>query len=699
MGVGVASACAILLDFALPMLRGRIYLDSDLYALHVPMRVFYQKALRAGTDFLWYPYEFAGFYLHGEGQAALYHPLNLLAYRWLPFTLAYDLEMLRSYVAALVGAFLFFRRYALPASAALFGAILFAFSGFQLLHYMHLNVVGATAHLPWLLLALDVLVRGGRATSEAIAGPLYALLTASQLLLGHPQAIWMSSLVEGLYGVLLWRGGAPLRAFARPALGKALGVLAAAIQILPTWDTLGHSWRSFASSQFVTSYTLEPLDLAQLLQPYLQIAPQVTTNKSYAIELGLYLGAFGAIALAWLAVGKMETGPARRLGRGALGLALLGTLLALGPYGGLSWLVTALPVVGLFRAPARYLWLIQIASAVAGALVFADLVRRSRPAASTAERVAALGAVALSVLFTAVLLVVAPAATQRSGALAFGIAIVAATALLLLLARRGATAALAALLVLASADLGLYGMTSIRAGRPRPASLSSLQSSLTVPPGALEHRLLNGTMASAMLGVRYLWGYVAMWPARQLPVFPADLSGRKLPPELLASWRAGLRVASVADERAGEPLPRVRMVTEAQVSANPSVDIAAIDVATTALLPEPVALDPGAPGTAELLSEQPGELSIATRADGQQLLVISESFHEGWKVWVDDAPGHVLRAYGDFMACVVPRGAHRVRLHFEPASFVQGAWISAAALAGIVVWLGGALLRRPWRRA
>jgi hypothetical protein len=189
-----------------------------------------------------------------------------------------------------------------------------------------------------------------------------------------------------------------------------------------------------------------------------------------------------------------------------------------------------------------------------------------------------------------------------------------------------------------------------------------------------------------MLGTRYLWGYVAMWPRRVLPILPVDQNLRNLDGEARAAWRAGMRVASVATGETPNPLPRVRMLSRVRFSMQPDVDIGAIDVETTALVNRIAHVDPGKPGVARIASEEPGDFEIETSAAGRQMLVVSESFHEGWRVWIDGEPGSLLRAYGDFIGCVVPAGDHRVRLHFEPDSFRQGARISGLALAAILAW-------------
>ena len=72
-----------------------------------------------------------------EGEVGLAHPLHLLLYRWLPLGPAFNLELIASYVAMLVGTGLLLARLGLSIEAAWFGAMLFAFSGFTLFNLMH----------------------------------------------------------------------------------------------------------------------------------------------------------------------------------------------------------------------------------------------------------------------------------------------------------------------------------------------------------------------------------------------------------------------------------------------------------------------------------------------------------------------------------------------------------------------------------
>ena len=63
-----------------------------------------------------------------------------------------------------------------------------------------------------------------------------------------------------------------------------------------------------------------------------------------------------------------------------------------------------------------------------------------------------------------------------------------------------------------------------------------------------------------------------------------------------------------------ETMPRVRMLTDAQVSDSITDDIEQIDIEQTALLDQSIDIEPGEPGTASIVTE-PGELRPARMAD------------------------------------------------------------------------------------
>src|SRR4051812_3564129 len=190
----MACSLALLAPLLGPLIRGRVFVYNDLSWFHLPLRYLYQEALHAGDTVLWTPSIFAGFYVHGEGQIGLFHPVHQLLYRILPLAAGFNLELVASYPVAFGGTFWFLRRLRFSRAAALFGAMLFAFSGFNLLHHHHLNMVAVVAHMPWLLATADVLIVDERKQARACAFAGMALVMGSQLLLGFPQGVWWNAI-------------------------------------------------------------------------------------------------------------------------------------------------------------------------------------------------------------------------------------------------------------------------------------------------------------------------------------------------------------------------------------------------------------------------------------------------------------------------------------------------------------------------
>jgi len=147
------------------------------------------------------------------------------------------------------------------------------------------------------------------------------------------------------------------------------------------------------------------------------------------------------------------------------------------------------------------------------------------------------------------------------------------------------------------------------------------------------------------------------------------------------------------------PLSAVWLVGSIRSSSDPARDIEAIDPQRIALV-EPGfeqrhTLKGHAPGLAVVNAQVPGRLVISTQAPATNLLVTNQSWHRGWRATIDGNPAVTERVYGDFLGCVVPAGAHQLRLKFQPASLRYGAWVSAAGLACFV--LGMAWLARRQR--
>ncbi len=339
------AALAVFAGLAGPFFTGRIYCRDDLGGFHLPIRAFYARQIAQGEAFDWMPQLFSGFYLTGEGQAGTYHPVHLLLYSSLPLQSALDCEYLLNYPFMLAGMWLFLRRLTLSRSAAMLGGVIFTFSGFNLLHFVHPNAVAIVAHIPWLLWTIDIVLRDSRRVKVYSVLAAMALLTGSQLLLGYPQFVWFSLLTEFAYSIYVLidmryvaRAACHPGPYCRKCIGchvstwpdlvlaKTVGLFLGGMQVLPTVDALMHSSRQGADAAFSSVGSLHPINMLQLVAPYLFVNRVVGGNTH---EFGLYAGAVPLMLIVWLIMRRRELGDLRLL-------ALAAGILARSPY---CWLL------------------------------------------------------------------------------------------------------------------------------------------------------------------------------------------------------------------------------------------------------------------------------------------------------------------------------------------------------------------------
>ena len=722
--VGLAATGLIFAAIGLPLALGKVCVHNDLGNYLLPTRAFFARCLASGDRSAWCPDLFGGFYLLGDGGGNL-HPLTRGLYTVLPVDRAMDVEVVWPYLAMMTGFTVLMGRWGIRRDAAVVGGLVFTFGGYHLLHSIHPTVMAGVAHLPWLLVAIDVALRSDRWENALLARTGVSLLTISQLLSAHVQFVWMSALVEVIF-VLFVVAHEPARG--RRLLGltvsKALGCLGGAAQLLPLWEGFGESTRERPTRVFLAMGSLPPLNLIQLVAPYFTaarvVAPPMAFNggtmpaaTSMATdwrvhEFALYSGAAVPVLLTWLVSRSRLPRRLRRFSVLAGGLTVAALVLAFGEFTPLFGSTLKLPGVGWFRVPSRYLTLFQFGVAALSALAYADLCETSgRPDRVSWKRLWPLALPPIASL----LIGLAPSLPEglwpwylRAGYIAptplvlLGPLLVGLAATLVALAARGSRGALRALPVFLACDLAAYGAQA--ALITPPTDLAAYLAARPGPPGAPGTRVKFDKLHMVshdpymMRGFRMVQGYVSLPPRRRLSY----------------DRPASLRVAGVewslpsGDEGTRDwrpvpgPLPRARLVTRTRVSADPDHDLDMIDVETTALteVALPVPLPDARAGTARLAVDRPGKLDALTDAHSRQLLVISESYHPGWRARIDDRSTRVFRVNGDFLGCVVPAGKHQIRLRFRPPGEKAGAWLCVLSL-GLIAAV--AVFSRPPRVA
>jgi len=718
--------CAVLLwaAMAVPFLCGRLYAYDDLGAFHLPLRVFYATCLARGEAFDWLPHLFGGFYLTGEGQVGTYHPWHWLLYRTLEPSTAFCLELLATYPFMYVGMFLWLRRFLRRRGPAAWGALLFTFGSFCLLHFMHMNAIAIVAHIGWLLWAIDIALRDDSARKRWTAEMAIVLLTASQLLLGYPQYVWFSLLAEAalIIGVcwtsvsraLLGRIATTRHVTAirlsKVAAAKLLALMIGSVQLFATFEQLQLSVRDHIDPAFCSMNSLHPLNVAQLVAPYLFSDRVIGRNTQ---ELGMYLGAVPLVVIAWWIFGAKRSARCSRLGVFMLLSATVALVLALGRYGSLYAWQAYLPLVGGFRCPGRYLALFQLAMVVLASVAFSDLFRRSRLRSRPNRReLLALATPAFaSVLVVPLFVYVRPSEmTSSRWLLLAGPVLLGSSTILVFLVLRGVSAAVPCLVIFTAADLGAYGL-SYAVFRE---NLTPEQYVATVPevPATIDDRVAYdltdvgqpiSPIGNRLLlaGHRRIDGYAGLPPARRSNLRDVDflrLAGvRWVRRTKVTSAIEGLTPHGEDWLAVPDPLPRIR--------------IDPLDVPIAETVAHPIAYRPSDPrvqpstppfnaaaNNAQIVFERPGRIVVRVECQRPSQLVVAETYHPGWQAKVAGEPLRVDRADGDFLGCPVPPGTHEVVWQFDPWSLRWGKQLSLLGLCTTAV-IFAARASRMRRRA
>ena len=676
----IAAAC-LFAPLFVPLALGRVFSMGDLSDFHLPVRYLYRSALVEGHSVLWTDRMFGGFYIHAEGQVGAFHPLHAALYRLFPLTIAFNVELIASYVFCFAGMWSVLRRLGLSPAASLTGAIAFAFSGFNLLHLLHMNAVAVVAHVPWILLALDgVLLGDPRRQSLSVVG--MAVLVGSILLLGYPQYVWIIALICAIY-VLVNIRRIPRRSLLIAAGSAAAGFLIGGMQLLPTIDLLRESVRQSTTSDFALTYSLHPLNLAQLFSPYL-LSSRVygIPGELFVHEFGIYNGAFCTLAAIWVAL-RWRHLTLRPLAVFGVALIGVGVVLALGRYGLIYEAVAAMPLVGKFRAPARHIAMVHLGLALLAALAFDDVLRASHKRASAPGRWIWLPlAFSIGVGFAGSVWISAGFGFEgqrvdTAGAFVGAILVLVVT-IWMTDAWRGSRHALIGLPVVLAVDLGVWGYGYVLPGGIR--TVAEIAAQAEGPPGRSPVTVHAAEARSPNLLLLRDFGlatpYVGLYPKRQLSLVTSN--------ELRVAGVEWLQTPE-GWQRVRDPMPRLRVVPESVVAPSSRVTLEQIDITRVAIVE--TALPPLAQDArSDIVEDSPGHLTVDVATRGDALLVTTVAYHAGWKAVGDDgAEIRTLRVYGDFLGILAPPGQYRLDVVFQPDSFAGGVLLSIAGLATAVL--------------
>jgi hypothetical protein len=679
-------------------------ISRDLYAYFFPRFVGVGRAVAGGALPLWNPWELCGVPFLASGQSGALNPLVALVFAVLPAGRALAVHFVLHFL--LCGALLYglARALGLGGAGASVAAVVWTFSPALTHSLYHPNRIAGIVWLPAIFwLGLRASERGGLRWAAPLAVAL-ALQTAG----GYPELALDSALLLGL-GLAAGLGAADGwdahrvgRGLARLGVAGALGILVAALQILPTFELVRESAREITAAR-----------------PKLSPGPAaLPTLFGLRADLGLVnLGMLPALYVGATPLVLALVGAA--LGRRSVRLPFVAGAIAcvLGVVA-FDWLHT-LPFYRSVRFPLPWAFILPFFAAMLAGTGLDALVARG----GDASRRLALGLLATGV----VLFLIFGNATSR----VFGILALVPAALVV---GRRVGIGLAAAVVVALVVGEVVAASPFRRGAdpfpPLPHTRTTLELLRAVRAEAEPVRFLgpreavrgvamlervdavSGLEESAMpRRLRRIIAHFGMHVG--LPEMPLRLeafAGSKPLLDLLgvayvtgpAGWAGALeRAGLVALERPTEAndglwrnpgaLPRAFLVRRARPIADADAAFAAVSAPAfrprdEAIVEAPLDAELGgepilAGETARVVRRDAEEAVVAVRAASPALLVVTDTHYPGWSARLDGEAAEMRRVDFAFRGVVVPAGTHEVRFTYAPRSVAWGSALSAIGVA------------------
>ncbi len=350
-----------------PLLRGALYW-GDIQFYFEPMWRFGQQELRQGRIPLWNGLVLAGQPFLGNPQMGVFYPTTLCLFVfpvWMTLGLASILHI------ALCGLFTYaFLRRWVAADAALLGAMVYMGSDCLLGRVQFPPMIYTAAYFPFLLWQLDRCLEKPELSRYAWL----AVAVGLMLLAGHAQFAYFILGCVILYALVrLWRTRSRFERpgfWLRPAIpligAGLLGLLLAAVQIVPTLQLLDLSPRDKLTPLQANRFVLDFPQLLQVLWPRFFGHPAARDFwwRGNAWEPACFIG-WLPLLLAGYAIWKKRNSAKVRFWGLAGGFGLW---LAFGLNGGLYAVAFyILPGLANFHDPARFLLIAVFAASVLAA--------------------------------------------------------------------------------------------------------------------------------------------------------------------------------------------------------------------------------------------------------------------------------------------------------------------------------------------
>ncbi|CAN5304183.1 YfhO family protein [soil metagenome] len=222
-------------------------ITTDVVSFTYPMQTLAMKLLKEGKWPLWNPYILAGSTLFANFQSAPFAPTRFVYAIFANITTAWSADVILQFILAAIFTYLLLRWWKLSKFASIFGGIVFAFSGYNLIFSEWNGHTLAAAFIPLALLFTDRFLK----KQKYWDGAGLAIILALQFFSGYTQ----TSVYTGIAIGLLWfvRIIGEKKWFTKTFfLGFfcLIGIVLSSVQILPSIELINNSQRVFEPHPF-----------------------------------------------------------------------------------------------------------------------------------------------------------------------------------------------------------------------------------------------------------------------------------------------------------------------------------------------------------------------------------------------------------------------------------------------------------------
>jgi uncharacterized membrane protein YfhO len=718
------------------VLSGDVFMPADggdLGSFLYPTYHFIQQSLKAGVWPLWNPHLYSGVPFSAEMQSGIFYPPHLLRFL-LGGEITYrDMELLSIAHIWWTGVTMYAlaRGLRLNRYAAVLAGVAFMFSDLFIVHFGNLNLIAVVAWLPLVLLGVHRYLTGGSLRWALAAG--VALGVGS--LVGHIQMTLYSLMAVGFWAgfwfltdLSNWRKSW-LRTLLAVLIPTVVGVGIMAPMLLPGPEIAQYTERGAWDYAQTVGFSLSPAQLIGMIIPgFFGRSPGLHWGLWPRVEMG-YIGVFTLILALTGVLLRRD-----RLTWVLVGLAATSLAFSLGIYSVVhGWFTWLLPGLDQLRAPARFIFLFDLAVALLAARGLQAMM-----AAWTQEQERLLHGiwrflrtVLIITLAVGVPLIYATLLLTKNGdadlhlrssiitiaVMHFLLLLVAGMALFFIRKQQwmsGRTFAVLTILLIFIdlASLGAYNDISGKdptANFTRPAILDFLKADadlyridartdidvLWQPDTALVHGLDDVWGVANPLTLAAYQRYWNSMDSRSTDKYALlnvkYLLGRKDVPLDWDVWELAFE---------GDPdlnvyrnrnfQPRVHLMGTTRIVPDQEAAFATLHDPTFQPLTEVILEDgealTGPGGAASITSWGVNDVWVDTSSEAPGVLLMAQTWYPGWQARVDGGDWQpVLRADAAFQAVPVPAGQHTVELRFRSPRQTWGIVIALLTLVIVVV--------------